>query len=61
MSGSEYADVLAWLYALDAAKGMDFKLERVALGEHVRGGIRLGWASSLALHTNGPQDSTMFC
>ena len=28
---SEYADTLAWLYGLEAARGMDFKLERVAL------------------------------
>src|SRR6202158_336287 len=31
MAASEYTDVLASLYALEAAKGMDFKLERVAL------------------------------
>jgi dihydrofolate synthase / folylpolyglutamate synthase len=31
MTADEYADVVAWLYALDAAKGMDFKLERVTL------------------------------
>ena len=31
MPPSEYADVLASLYRLEAAKGMDFKLERVAL------------------------------
>ena len=31
MPTTEYADTLAWLYALEAAKGMDFKLERVAL------------------------------
>jgi dihydrofolate synthase/folylpolyglutamate synthase len=31
MSSSEYRDALAWLYALEAARGMDFKLERVAL------------------------------
>jgi dihydrofolate synthase / folylpolyglutamate synthase len=31
MTADEYADVVAWLYALDAAKGMDFKLERVML------------------------------
>jgi len=31
MAATEYADTLAWLYALEAAKGMDFKLERVAL------------------------------
>jgi dihydrofolate synthase/folylpolyglutamate synthase len=28
---SAYADTLAWLYGLEAARGMDFKLERVAL------------------------------
>jgi dihydrofolate synthase / folylpolyglutamate synthase len=28
---SAYAETLAWLYGLDAARGMDFKLERVAL------------------------------
>ena len=26
-----YESALAWLYALEAAKGMDFKLERVEL------------------------------
>ena len=31
MSTDSYTDVLADLYALEAAKGMDFKLERVAL------------------------------
>jgi dihydrofolate synthase/folylpolyglutamate synthase len=31
MPSTDYADTLAWLYALEAAKGMDFKLERVAL------------------------------
>ena len=31
MPTSEYADVLASLYRLENAKGMDFKLERVAL------------------------------
>src|SRR5262245_61109093 len=31
MPTTDYADTLAWLYALEAAKGMDFKLERVAL------------------------------
>src|SRR5437879_3002410 len=31
MTADEYAEVVAWLYALDAARGMDFKLERVTL------------------------------
>lgn len=31
MATTEYADALNWLYALEAARGMDFKLERVAL------------------------------
>jgi len=31
MAETEYAEALAWLYALEAARGMDFKLERVAL------------------------------
>lgn len=31
MASTEYAEVLASLYALEAAKGMDFKLERVVL------------------------------
>ncbi len=31
MARNAYAEVLAWLYGLEAAKGMDFKLERVAL------------------------------
>lgn len=28
---SEYSDTIAWLYSLEAARGMDFKLERVQL------------------------------
>ncbi len=28
---SAYSDTVAWLYGLEAARGMDFKLERVAL------------------------------
>lgn len=37
MAGSTYAEVLASLYALEAAKGMDFKLERVTLAlKHLR-------------------------
>ena len=36
MSADSYTDVLADLYALEAAKGMDFKLERVTLAlEHL--------------------------
>jgi len=31
MAHDAYAEVLAWLYGLEAAKGMDFKLERVEL------------------------------
>lgn len=31
MATTAYAQTLAWLYALEAARGMDFKLERVAL------------------------------
>ncbi|MCK6553593.1 bifunctional folylpolyglutamate synthase/dihydrofolate synthase [Candidatus Binatia bacterium] len=31
MVHNEYAEVLAWLYGLEAARGMDFKLERVEL------------------------------
>jgi dihydrofolate synthase/folylpolyglutamate synthase len=31
---NEYERTLEWLYALEAAKGMDFKLERVALALH---------------------------
>lgn len=31
MTRDAYADVLAWLYGLEAARGMDFKLERVEL------------------------------
>jgi dihydrofolate synthase/folylpolyglutamate synthase len=31
MSANQYQDVLRWLYGLEAARGMDFKLERVAL------------------------------
>ncbi len=31
MATTEFVEVLRWLYALEAARGMDFKLERVAL------------------------------
>lgn len=35
-TSSEYRETLAWLYTLEAARGMDFKLERVALAlKHV--------------------------
>ena len=43
MSAGDYQRTLAWLYALEAAKGMDFKLDRVA-----RALKRLGEPSEVA-------------
>jgi dihydrofolate synthase/folylpolyglutamate synthase len=53
MPPSEYADVLASLYGLEAAKGMDFKLERVALALHTFGDPQRRFAAIHIAGTNG--------
>jgi dihydrofolate synthase / folylpolyglutamate synthase len=53
MATGEYAKVLASLYALEAAKGMDFKLERVALALKNLGDPQAGFASVHIAGTNG--------
>jgi dihydrofolate synthase/folylpolyglutamate synthase len=53
MSSSTYAHVLAALYQLEAAKGMDFKLERVALALHLLGDPHRQFAAIHIAGTNG--------
>src|SRR6266852_4398325 len=53
MSATGYADVLASLYALEAAKGMDFKLERVALALKNLGDPQRQFAAVHIAGTNG--------
>jgi dihydrofolate synthase/folylpolyglutamate synthase len=53
MAASEYAEVLASLYRLEAAKGMDFKLERVALALKNLGNPQQQFAAIHIAGTNG--------
>lgn len=53
MASNAYAEVLAWLYGLEAAKGMDFKLERVALALKNLGDPQNSFASVHIAGTNG--------
>jgi dihydrofolate synthase/folylpolyglutamate synthase len=53
MAATEYARVLASLYALEAAKGMDFKLERVALALKNLGDPQTRFVSVHIAGTNG--------
>ncbi len=53
MPTSAYAEVLASLYRLEAAKGMDFKLERVALALKNLGNPQLRFATIHVAGTNG--------
>jgi dihydrofolate synthase/folylpolyglutamate synthase len=53
MAASEYAEVLASLYRLEAAKGMDFKLERVALALKNLGNPQERFATVHIAGTNG--------
>jgi dihydrofolate synthase/folylpolyglutamate synthase len=53
MAATEYAQVLAWLYGLEAARGMDFKLERVALALKKLGDPHKTFASVHIAGTNG--------
>jgi dihydrofolate synthase/folylpolyglutamate synthase len=50
---TEYRRTLEWLYALEAAKGMDFKLERVALALHRLGDPHRRFPSLHIAGTNG--------
>ena len=50
---TEYQRTLEWLYALEAAKGMDFKLERVALALQRLGDPQRRFASLHIAGTNG--------
>src|SRR5262249_28075613 len=53
MIKNEYTDVLAWLYGLEAARGMDFKLERVALALQSLGNPHTKFKSVHIAGTNG--------
>jgi dihydrofolate synthase/folylpolyglutamate synthase len=53
MANTAYAEVLAWLYGLEAARGMDFKLERVALALQNLGDPQRSFASVHIAGTNG--------
>ena len=53
MAASAYADVLASLYRLEAARGMDFKLERVALALKSLGDPQRRFAAIHVAGTNG--------
>ena len=53
MPTSEYAEVVASLYRLEAAKGMDFKLERVALALKNLGNPQQHFAAIHVAGTNG--------
>ncbi|MDX2168724.1 MAG: folylpolyglutamate synthase/dihydrofolate synthase family protein [Deltaproteobacteria bacterium] len=50
---TDYQRTLAWLYALEAAKGMDFKLERVALALRRLGDPHRRYAVLHVAGTNG--------
>src|SRR5574337_1347627 len=53
MTASAYADVLASLYRLEAARGMDFKLERVTLALKSLGDPHRRFAAIHIAGTNG--------
>ncbi len=53
MATNDYAKVLSSLYALEAAKGMDFKLERVALALKNLGDPHTRFVSVHIAGTNG--------
>lgn len=50
---TDYQRTLDWLYALEAAKGMDFKLERVALALQRLGDPQRAWPALHVAGTNG--------
>lgn len=50
---TEYERTLAWLYTLEAAKGMDFKLERIALALEHLGNPHRSFRSLHIAGTNG--------
>lgn len=53
MSAADYQRTLAWLYALEAAKGMDFKLDRVARALERLGNPQRQFPSIHVAGTNG--------
>jgi dihydrofolate synthase/folylpolyglutamate synthase len=53
MPSDEYSDVLAWLYGLQATRGMDFKLERVRFALERLGSPQESYAAVLIAGTNG--------
>src|ERR1043166_5863512 len=53
MARTAYEEVLASLYALEAAKGMDFKLERVALALKCLGNPHATFPAVHVAGTNG--------
>lgn len=53
MAAGDYAAVLSWLYTLEAAKGMDFKLERIALALKNLGDPHTRCAAVHVAGTNG--------
>jgi dihydrofolate synthase/folylpolyglutamate synthase len=53
LSATRYEQVLRWLYSLEAAKGMDFKLERVALALRSLGEPQRRFVSVHVAGTNG--------
>jgi dihydrofolate synthase/folylpolyglutamate synthase len=53
MATPDYATVLSWLYGLEAARGMDFKLERVALALKNLGNPQQRFAAIHIAGTNG--------
>jgi dihydrofolate synthase/folylpolyglutamate synthase len=53
VSAPSYERVLRWLYTLEAAKGMDFKLERVALALRRLGSPEESFAALHVAGTNG--------
>src|SRR5437868_13066940 len=50
---TDYQRTLDWLYALEAAKGMDFKLERVALALQRLGDPQRAYPALHIAGTNG--------
>lgn len=53
MATPEYAETLAWLYALEAARGMDFKLDRIGLALQTLGDPQTRYPCIHVAGTNG--------
>lgn len=58
---SDYEGVLAWLYGLELAKGMDFKLERVELALESLGDPHRSYPSIHVAGTNGKGSVAAMC